>query len=73
MATLREYTSSLPGKRMGAGVLFTDETGRLLLVEPTYKPTWEIPGGAMEADESPRDARNSDWTEGVMVVFAGPC
>jgi 8-oxo-dGTP pyrophosphatase MutT (NUDIX family) len=23
---------------------------------PTYKPYWEIPGGAVEADESPRDA-----------------
>lgn len=27
----------------------------MLPVEPTYKPYWEIPGGA-EAEESPRDA-----------------
>jgi 8-oxo-dGTP pyrophosphatase MutT (NUDIX family) len=25
-----------------------------LLVEPTYKPTWEIPGGVVEAGEDPR-------------------
>lgn len=50
------WRSSLPGKRMGAGVLIRDEQGRVLLVEPTYKAYWEIPGGAVEADESPRAA-----------------
>lgn len=38
---------------MAAGVLFRDSRGRVLLVEPSYKPNWEIPGGAVEADESP--------------------
>jgi 8-oxo-dGTP pyrophosphatase MutT (NUDIX family) len=41
---------------MGAGVLFTDPAGRMLIVEPTYKDYWEIPGGGVEADESPYDA-----------------
>ena len=39
-----------------AGALFTDRLGRVLLVEPTYKPTWEIPGGIVEAGESPWEA-----------------
>jgi 8-oxo-dGTP diphosphatase len=39
---------------MGAGVLIRDAHGRVLLVEPTYKETWEIPGGSVDADESPR-------------------
>jgi 8-oxo-dGTP diphosphatase len=51
-----DYTATLPRKRMGAAVLLSDEAGRVLLVEPAYKPYWEIPGGAVEADESPRDA-----------------
>jgi 8-oxo-dGTP pyrophosphatase MutT (NUDIX family) len=38
---------------MAAGVLFRDVQGRVLLVEPSYKPNWEIPGGAVEAEESP--------------------
>ncbi|MCU1674219.1 MAG: putative hydrolase [Frankiales bacterium] len=50
------YRNSRPRKRMGAGVLFRDEAGRVLVVEPTYKPDWELPGGAVEADESPRTA-----------------
>lgn len=41
---------------MAAGVLFTDETGRALLVEPVYKDRWEIVGGSVDADESPRQA-----------------
>jgi 8-oxo-dGTP diphosphatase len=41
---------------MGAAVLFTDGAGRALLVEPAYKDHWEIVGGCVEADESPRQA-----------------
>ncbi len=41
---------------MSAGMLFFDEQGQLLVVEPTYKDTWEIPGGVVEANESPRQA-----------------
>jgi 8-oxo-dGTP pyrophosphatase MutT (NUDIX family) len=51
-----DYTATLPGKRMAAAVLFTDADGRALLVEPSYKDYWELPGGAVERDESPRDA-----------------
>jgi 8-oxo-dGTP pyrophosphatase MutT (NUDIX family) len=48
-----QYVAGLSRKRMAAGVLFRDVQGRVLLVEPSYKPNWEIPGGAVEADESP--------------------
>ncbi|MFF0378427.1 NUDIX domain-containing protein [Actinoplanes missouriensis] len=51
-----DYTATLARKRMGAGALLTDDRGRVLLVEPAYKDDWEIPGGAVEADESPLTA-----------------
>ncbi len=38
---------------MGAGALFFDALGRVLLVKPTYKDHWEIPGGVVEKEESP--------------------
>jgi 8-oxo-dGTP diphosphatase len=50
------WRNSRPKKRMGAAVLIRDPIGRVLVVEPTYKATWELPGGAVEADESPRSA-----------------
>lgn len=48
---------------MGAAVLFTDPAGRVLLVEPTYKDYWEVPGGAVDADESPYDAAMRELKE----------
>src|SRR5690242_4646399 len=48
-----DFTATLPRKRMASGVLLSDGEGRVLLVEPTYKPSWEIPGGTVEAGESP--------------------
>ncbi|WP_206045837.1 NUDIX domain-containing protein [Nocardia mangyaensis] len=51
-----ELITELPGKRMGAGALFVDYVGRVLLVEPTYKDHWELPGGVVESGESPRAA-----------------
>ncbi|HUP87369.1 MAG TPA: NUDIX hydrolase [Acidimicrobiales bacterium] len=42
-------------RRIGAGALFRSRPGRVLLVNPTYKPPWEIPGGIVEEGESPRE------------------
>jgi 8-oxo-dGTP pyrophosphatase MutT (NUDIX family) len=50
------YYASLPRKRMCSGALFRDRAQRILLVEPTYKPVWEIPGGIVEEYESPLEA-----------------
>jgi ADP-ribose pyrophosphatase YjhB (NUDIX family)/DNA-binding transcriptional MerR regulator len=51
-----EYLAGLPKKRTAAGTLFADELGRILLVEPTYRPFWLLPGAVVGADESPHSA-----------------
>jgi 8-oxo-dGTP pyrophosphatase MutT (NUDIX family) len=51
----KAFQETLPKKRISAGCLFFDEKGRLLVVNPTYKKTWEIPGGVVEQNESPRE------------------
>jgi ADP-ribose pyrophosphatase YjhB (NUDIX family) len=46
-----------PGIPVSAGALLFDRAGRLLILKPTYKSGWTIPGGVMEADgETPWDA-----------------
>lgn len=47
----------LPAIPVSAGALIFDRTGRLLILKPTYKTGWTIPGGVMEADgETPWEA-----------------
>ncbi|MFC9331684.1 NUDIX domain-containing protein [Kitasatospora sp. NPDC057015] len=41
--------------RTAAGVLFFDEADRVLLVRPTYKLGWEIPGGQLHPGETPSE------------------
>lgn len=41
---------------LAAGVLLFDEEDRVLLVDPTYKPGWEFPGGVVEPGEPPARA-----------------
>ncbi|MBE1605839.1 NUDIX hydrolase [Actinopolymorpha pittospori] len=51
-----DFGASLPRKQMAAGALLFDAAGRILLVQPTYKQVWDLPGGVVEADESPHTA-----------------
>lgn len=60
---VEQYVAGLSRKRMAAGVLFRDMLGRVLLVEPSYKPNWEIPGGAVEADEPPWETATRELVE----------
>lgn len=48
-----EYVAQLPRKVMSAGVLIRDKQDRVLLLEPAYKPYWDLPGGTVEAGEPP--------------------
>jgi 8-oxo-dGTP pyrophosphatase MutT (NUDIX family) len=47
----------LPAIPVSAGALIFNRAGRLLILKPTYKTGWTIPGGVMEADgETPWEA-----------------
>ena len=50
------YYKSLPKKRMGAMAVVFNQEGQLLIVKPSYKERWLFPGGAVEANESPKAA-----------------
>ena len=46
--------SFLPRKRAIAQMLVRDPDGRVLLCRLTYKNDWDLPGGVVEVNESPR-------------------
>jgi 8-oxo-dGTP diphosphatase len=56
-------SSTFATPRVAAGALFLDSAGRVLLVHPTYKDTWDIPGGYVERGESPAAACSREVAE----------
>jgi 8-oxo-dGTP diphosphatase len=60
---LDQYIASLARKRMAATAFLRDDRGRVLLVNPSYKELWDLPGGAVEADESPHAACRREVAE----------
>ncbi|MBW8482788.1 NUDIX domain-containing protein [Actinomadura parmotrematis] len=75
------YYASLPRTRGAAAALLLDDLGRMLLVKPTYRPHWQLPGGVIEAGESPLAACVRECGEelglrprlsGLLCVDFGP-
>jgi 8-oxo-dGTP diphosphatase len=52
----QEYLKSLPRKNAGSSVLIFNSKNELLLVKPSYKEGWLLPGGAINEKESPTEA-----------------
>ncbi|MFJ2111443.1 NUDIX domain-containing protein [Streptomyces sp. NPDC087850] len=55
-AYLAEGNATQARKRVAADVLLRDAGGRVLVVNPMYKPGWDLPGGMAEANEPPERA-----------------
>ncbi|MFJ2055641.1 NUDIX domain-containing protein [Streptomyces sp. NPDC087908] len=53
------------GQTVAAGVLLFDDRDRFLLVDPTYKPGWEFPGGVVETGEPPARAGMREVAEEI--------
>ncbi len=58
-----DQTPPMSRPRVAAGALFFDDEGRVLLVKPTYKEGWDIPGGYVEPGETPLEACAREITE----------
>jgi len=59
----------LPRVPASAGALLYDDDGRILVLKPTYKSGWTVPGGQMEADgESPWEACRREVAEETGLV-----
>ncbi len=64
--------AGFPAVPVSAGALIFDHAGRLLILKPTYKKGWTIPGGIMEADgETPWDACRREVREECGIEVRG--
>lgn len=66
-AYLAEGNARQPRKRVSADVLIRDRRGRILLVDPRYKPDWDLPGGMAEANEPPAEAAKRELAEELGI------
>lgn len=66
-AYLAEGNAKQARKRVAADVVLRDESGRILLVNPTYKEGWDLPGGMAEANESPIEAARRELLEELGI------
>jgi 8-oxo-dGTP pyrophosphatase MutT (NUDIX family) len=70
-APIPEWAAGMAFSRpyMGSGVLFRDAAGGVLLVRPSYKPGWDIPGGVVEPGESPLVAATRETEEEIGLAL----
>lgn len=62
-ALLAEGNARQARKRVSADVILRDSRGYILLVDPKYKPDWDLPGGMAEANEPPAEAVRRELRE----------
>jgi 8-oxo-dGTP pyrophosphatase MutT (NUDIX family) len=69
-AYLAEGNATQARKRVAADLLIRDTSGRVLLVDPTYKPGWDLPGGMAEANEPPHAAALREAREELGLTIS---
>jgi ADP-ribose pyrophosphatase YjhB (NUDIX family) len=66
-AYLAEGNARQARKRVAADLLIRNR-GSILLVDPVYKPDWDLPGGMIEANESPYDGVRRELREELHLA-----
>lgn len=67
LAWLAEGNMQQARKRVSVKAIIQNQDGRVLLVNPTYKEHWDLPGGMAEANEPPRVALAREIAEELAV------
>lgn len=66
----RVWLSKQPKKMIVVKVIIKSELGNVLIAKPTYKKTWQLPGGGVDAGESPEDAVVREVSEELNFSIA---
>ena len=64
------YYASLPKAIAGAAAFMYDPDGRVLLVKPSYRDDWGMPGGAMDPGEYPWETARREVGEELAIDLA---
>jgi ADP-ribose pyrophosphatase YjhB (NUDIX family) len=67
---LAEGSRTQARKRVSVDALILDEAGRILLVNPSYKPGWDLPGGMGEGNEPPFGTIRREVREELSIDLA---
>jgi 8-oxo-dGTP pyrophosphatase MutT (NUDIX family) len=62
---MNDFYRSLPKKRMAAGCLLFDAHGHLLLLKQQRSLEWDLPGGIVEQNESPKQCCRREVIEEI--------
>ena len=72
-AERENWYASLPTMYGAAAALFTDRSGRVLLVKPNYRDYWSLPGGVLEHGEPPHEGCAREVKEEIgLTITPGP-
>ena len=76
-APMREFAMrrTTPGFVVGAMCLISRDDGRVLLVKPSYRDVWTLPGGLTSRGEEPVDIMHRELLEETGLrcdVVSGP-
>jgi 8-oxo-dGTP diphosphatase len=66
----KQYLNSLPRKRIASGAIILNNKGRLLIVKPTYRDYWSLPGGVVDKNESPYHACLREALEEIGIKIS---
>lgn len=64
----RRWFNGQPRKPVSAVIVLTDDYGKVLLLETNYRDDWSLPGGVVEAAESPLDGAVRETQEELGIV-----
>ncbi|MFC5642568.1 NUDIX hydrolase [Kitasatospora cinereorecta] len=66
----QEWLARMVRAYAGSSLLLTDPDGRVLLLKPTYRPTWLYPGGVIDHGENPAECAVRELREETGLRIA---